>query len=66
VQDQILWAKANDDKVLEISRNAQQFVLDNLLPHQVLCYHAHLLNLWAGLLRNKLYSTLKLICLINS
>ncbi|XP_023342472.1 KDEL motif-containing protein 1 [Eurytemora carolleeae] len=60
VQDQILWAKANDDKVLEISRNAQQFVLDNLLPHQVLCYHAHLLNLWAGLLRkSSVYSSHK-------
>jgi len=50
VLEKIKWAQENDEKAQEIVNNAQIFVLENLLPQHVLCYHAQLLDRWAGLL----------------
>jgi len=51
--ERIHWARDNDDKAKKISANAQQFVLDNLLPHHVFCYHANLLQAWSSKLLEK-------------
>lgn len=42
--EKINWAMENDNRALEISRNAKDFVEENLLPLNIYCYHAHLLN----------------------
>ena len=49
--EKIQWAKDHDDKAQDIARNAAQFARSHLTPHPVLCYHAQLLDRWAGLMR---------------
>jgi len=53
LKEKLSWAADNPEAVKKIVEYAQQFVLDQLLPHQVLCYHAKLLEEWAGLLKEK-------------
>lgn len=45
--EQLDWAINNDEKVKEISRKAQEFAKNNLLPHDVFCYHAVLFKEWS-------------------
>ncbi|XP_045191680.2 protein O-glucosyltransferase 2-like [Mercenaria mercenaria] len=40
--EKIQWAKDNDEKVHEIARNAQNYVLQNLSPKEIFCYHVKL------------------------
>lgn len=40
--EKIKWAEANDSLAQKISRNAQKFAQDNLLPLDILCYHVNL------------------------
>ena len=40
----IQWAKENDAEARRISRNGQIFAQNNLMPQDVLCYHAVLFN----------------------
>lgn len=40
--ENIKWAKKHDKEALEIAKSARQFARDNLLPHNVLCYHVAL------------------------
>ena len=42
--EKIMWAKKHDQEVLQITRSARQFARDNLLPHNVLCYHVVLFH----------------------
>jgi len=46
------WARKNDQKAKQISESALQFAQNNLLPQNVLCYHAQMLARWAGLLES--------------
>ena len=43
MQEKLEWARTHESEVRGIVRNAQQFVLDHLLPSNVFCYHAKLL-----------------------
>lgn len=45
--EKLLWARSNDKEAYRITRIAQQFSLDNLLPHHVFCYYAQLLMEYA-------------------
>lgn len=40
IVDKLVWAKLNDDKTLQIMKNANKFVNENLLPLNIYCYHA--------------------------
>lgn len=40
--DKLNWAKKNDQKVQQISEQAQQFANEYLTPDNVLCYHVKL------------------------
>ena len=51
--ERVQWARENDDKCFEISRNARDFVMKNLLPDHVLCYYATFLSNWAKLVTSK-------------
>ncbi|XP_048728730.2 protein O-glucosyltransferase 2-like [Ostrea edulis] len=44
LREKILWAKSHDEEAKKISRNAQQFVKENLLPKDVFCYHVKLFD----------------------
>lgn len=37
--EKIMWAKEHDEEGLKIAKSARQFVRDNLLPHDILCYY---------------------------
>ncbi|XP_060591882.1 protein O-glucosyltransferase 2-like [Ruditapes philippinarum] len=45
--EKIKWAKENDEKVHEIARNAQNYVLENLLPKDIFCYHVKLFETYS-------------------
>ena len=49
----VQWARDNDSKARQIAENAQKFAEDNLLPQNVLCYHAQMLSRWAKIIKNK-------------
>lgn len=40
--DRVKWARDNDDKAQQIAVNARNFANNNLLPQDVICYHAAL------------------------
>lgn len=42
--EKILWAKENDETARKIAKNGQHFANDNLLPKDIYCYYANLLN----------------------
>nr|KAG5708979.1 hypothetical protein BaRGS_004618 [Batillaria attramentaria] len=37
--DKIQWAREHDEEAQKISKNAQEFVRENLHPAEILCYH---------------------------
>ncbi|XP_067001776.2 protein O-glucosyltransferase 2 [Anabrus simplex] len=45
--DLIKWAKENDDEARKISLNGQKFARENLMPHDIFCYHAVLFKEWS-------------------
>ncbi|RDD44136.1 KDEL motif-containing protein 1 [Trichoplax sp. H2] len=51
--EKIKWAKNNDKQAKTIAQNAQQFVLDNLLPDPIFCYHWQLFNEYSKRLTSK-------------
>lgn len=53
LEDKIKWAKDNDEKARNISKNGRLFVEDHLMPLNILCYHAQLLQRWSELLMEK-------------
>lgn len=40
--DKIMWLKSNDAEARKVSKNARQFVRDNLAPRNIYCYYLHL------------------------
>lgn len=38
--DKVKWLIKNDDEARNISRNAQEFAKDNLMPKDIFCYYA--------------------------
>lgn len=42
--EKINWARQNDDLVRQIGINGRQYAIDNLLPKDIFCYHALLLQ----------------------
>lgn len=49
--DKLSWARAHDGAARQIVRQAQQFALDHLLPHHVLCYYVQLLQEYSAKLK---------------
>ncbi|KAK7861819.1 hypothetical protein R5R35_000582 [Gryllus longicercus] len=45
--EQVLWAKGNDEKAKQIAAAAQTFARENLLPQDIICYHALLFKEWS-------------------
>jgi len=45
--DKINWAKNNDEQVQVIIGNARKYAQENLMPLDVLCYHATLYQEWS-------------------
>lgn len=45
--ERIQWAKTNDAEAKEISRNGQIFAQENLMPHDIICYHVVLFKEWS-------------------
>lgn len=37
--EKIQWARENDKEARTISKNSRQFVRDNLMPKDIICYH---------------------------
>lgn len=48
----VKWAKENEDTVLSIVRKARAFTRQNLMPANVMCYHAVLFNEWSKRIRS--------------
>jgi len=42
--DKLDWAKANDEKVKIISQNGRRYAQENLMPLDIFCYYAVLLQ----------------------
>lgn len=42
--EKIQWAKEHEQEAHKIAKNGQKFANDRLLPQQIFCYYAHLLN----------------------
>lgn len=42
--EKVQWATVNDAKAKEIAKNGQQFANNHLLPKDIFCYYAHLLE----------------------
>ncbi|XP_014770860.1 protein O-glucosyltransferase 2 [Octopus bimaculoides] len=51
--DQLRWAKEHENEVKNIVENAQNYVLNRLLPKDIICYHAILINKYSKLLKAK-------------
>ncbi|KYN02185.1 PREDICTED: KDEL motif-containing protein 1-like [Cyphomyrmex costatus] len=49
----IMWAKEHDEDGLRIVKSARQFVRDNLLPRDILCYYTVLFHEWSKRLKSK-------------
>ncbi|XP_052214098.1 protein O-glucosyltransferase 2-like isoform X7 [Dreissena polymorpha] len=49
---QIQWARENDDKAREISKNAQDFAFHRLHPGEIFCYHVKLFEEYAKRLKS--------------
>lgn len=50
---QVQWAKDHEDEVLKIIKNARSFVMKNLLPKDIYCYHAKVFQKFSKLLKYK-------------
>ena len=44
--DKIRWAQENDEEARQIAENARSFSEENLMPREILCYHALLFREW--------------------
>lgn len=51
--EQIEWAMSHDEQAQKIAQNAQEFALNNLLPKDIMCYYAVLLNEYKNLLKTQ-------------
>ncbi|KAF9406309.1 hypothetical protein HW555_013264, partial [Spodoptera exigua] len=51
--DRVKWARDNDDKAKQIAGNARNFANNNLLPQNVICYHAALFWEWSKIINNE-------------
>lgn len=51
--DQVQWALDHDNEALRISLNAQKFAQENLLPQNIICYHAELFKKWSSRIVSK-------------
>uniref|UniRef100_A0A8D8V931 KDEL motif-containing protein 1 n=1 Tax=Cacopsylla melanoneura TaxID=428564 RepID=A0A8D8V931_9HEMI len=49
----VKWALEHEDKAMDIVRNARAFTRDNLMPLDVVCYHAVLFNEWSKRIESK-------------
>lgn len=52
--ERIMWAKEHDQEALQIVKSARKFARDNLLPHNILCYHVALFHEWSKRLKSKI------------
>lgn len=62
--EKIKWAQENDNEVQKITKNAQRFVRDNLLPRDIYCYHVLLLKvckMMCDLLYSFIYNSLEMV-----
>lgn len=50
----ILWAKENDAAAKKITKTAQKFVNENLLPKHIFCYYGNLLYLFSEKIFSKI------------
>lgn len=48
--EKVQWALHNDDKAKTIALKAQEFAVNNLLPKDIFCYYAMLLNEFSKLI----------------
>jgi len=53
LEEKIKWAKEHDEKARIISKNGRLFAEQNLMPLNIVCYHAQLLQRWSELLVDK-------------
>lgn len=51
--DRVKWARDNDDKAQQIAVNARNFANNNLLPQDVICYHAALFWEWSKIIKSE-------------
>ncbi|XP_024882317.1 KDEL motif-containing protein 1-like [Temnothorax curvispinosus] len=51
--EKIMWAKEHDEDGLKIAKSARQFVRDNLLPRDILCFYTVLFHEWSKRLKSK-------------
>lgn len=51
--EKLNWAKQHDEEARNIAKNARSFTKENLLPHNIFCYYAVLLNEYSKLLKKK-------------
>lgn len=52
--EKIQWARENDKEARTISKNSRQFVRDNLMPKDIICYHMALFTEWNKRLKNEI------------
>ncbi|GAB1609416.1 protein O-glucosyltransferase 2-like [Argonauta hians] len=50
---QLKWAKEHENEVKNIAENAQNYVRNHLLPKDIICYHAILIQKYSKLLNSK-------------
>lgn len=62
--EKIMWAKEHDEDGSKIAKSARQFVRDNLLPRDILCYYTVLFHVWEK--SSILYIFLEYIFLSNN
>ncbi|KAJ8681052.1 hypothetical protein QAD02_016839 [Eretmocerus hayati] len=48
----VQWALDNDADAHDIAKRARQYVRDNLMPQDIFCYYAVLINEWSRRLKN--------------
>jgi hypothetical protein len=51
--ERVKWAKDNDAEARRIAENARRFANENLLPKEVICYHALLIREWTKRLKGE-------------
>ncbi|KAL7287094.1 hypothetical protein TKK_0018714 [Trichogramma kaykai] len=52
--EKVNWAINNDKTAYKITKNAQQFIRDNLMPQHIICYHAVLIQKWSHRITSKI------------
>ncbi|CAH2067126.1 unnamed protein product, partial [Iphiclides podalirius] len=51
--ERIKWARNHDKEAHDIANNARKFASENLLPQNIICYHAILLSEWSKKISSK-------------